>query len=125
MPLPKRKKKIRRVSRAVISISKILTDLGVEFIREHRFINCRNVLPLPFDFYLPLHGACIEFDGAFHFKPLPTLDGEAKLARCQKHDLIKDNYCIEHGFPLLRITYLQTRGLKKRVTQFIKELEQC
>lgn len=111
---------VRRVSRAVRSIEKILTNLEVKFIREYRFTDCRNQLPLPFDFFLPELNTCIEFDGIFHFKPLPVADGEAKLLICQKHDRIKDLYCFERGIVLLRITYLQTRGLKKIVTQFIQ-----
>lgn len=121
-PKKKRKKKIRRVSRAVKSIEKILINLEIDFIREHRFDDCRNKLPLPFDFYLPEYSACIEYDGEFHFIAPPVYKGEDKLLACQLHDQIKNQYCEKMSFSLLRISYLEKTGLKKKVIRFINEL---
>lgn len=34
-----------------------------DFIIQHKFKNCRDIRPLPFDFYLPKLNTCIEYDG--------------------------------------------------------------
>lgn len=48
-------------------IKAVLDKVGVKYIREYKFENCRDILPLPFDFYLPHYNICIEYDGEQHF----------------------------------------------------------
>lgn len=75
---------------------------NIYFIQEKRFVNCRDIKPLPFDFYLPDYNLCIEFDGEQHFEPKY---GERELAITQKHDNIKNQYCNDNNINLLRIPY--------------------
>ena len=48
------------------NIRKILENRKINFKSQHRFNDCRLKLPLPFDFYLPEHNTCIEFNGKQH-----------------------------------------------------------
>ena len=48
----------------------------IEFKREFKFKHCKDILPLPFDFFLPNLNVCIEYDGLQHFKPIKRYGGE-------------------------------------------------
>lgn len=94
-------------------IYKYLSKHKFEFIEQYRIEDCRNILPLPFDFALfsdeKLLGL-IEFDGQQHFKPYTfnnCSEEEAykKYKQCVDRDIIKTNYCIDKHIKLLRITY--------------------
>lgn len=92
-------------SKGEASISRYLTNLNVKFEQEKRFDDCRNKLPLPFDFYLPEHNICIEYDGEQHFKSVRRFGGRKKLTEIQYHDSIKTNYCSKNNIKLIRIRY--------------------
>nr|DAK84704.1 MAG TPA: restriction enzyme [Caudoviricetes sp.] len=76
----------------------------VNFKYQCRFADCRNIKPLPFDFYLPEYNTCIEFDGAYHYKKQPHVTEEQFKEQC-KRDKIKDDYCKNNGIKLIRIPY--------------------
>ena len=86
-------------------IRKILLDTQISFIPEHRFNDCRNMHPLPFDFYLPELNVCIEYDGIQHYEPIKHFGGEEALTEIKKRDKIKTNYCNDNDITLLRIRY--------------------
>lgn len=88
-----------------------LTLHQYEFKREYRFIDCRDIFPLPFDFYVPAKNLLIEFDGEQHFKPSPLFGGEAKFKDLQRHDSIKNEYCKAHNIHLLRIPYTKINSI--------------
>ena len=91
-----------------------LEKTNISFIQEKRFPDCRDINPLPFDFYLPSKNTIIEFDGIQHFKEthfFPHTEyryveygGSIKLYT-QKHDSIKNNYCKINNINLIRIPY--------------------
>ena len=58
-----------------------------------------------FDFYLPEHKCCIEYDGIQHFESIEYWGGEKKLTSQRKRDEIKTNYCKDNNINLLRIKY--------------------
>ena len=91
-------------------IDKYLKSNDINFIREKRFEYCKNVKTLPFDFYLPNHNICIEFDGHHHFKPVTF--GGMSIERADKafqilqvNDKIKTEYCSNNKINLIRIPY--------------------
>lgn len=53
-----------------------LTSNTEDFIKKSKEVH-ENILPLPFDFYLPEHNICIEFDGMQHFKPIDYWGGRS------------------------------------------------
>ena len=61
---------ICKESKGEKAIRIFLKTIGVEFIKQKRFKNCKDIRTLPFDFYLPDYNICIEYDGEQHFKPI-------------------------------------------------------
>jgi hypothetical protein len=86
-------------------ISNILKDNTINYIPQKRFNECRNILPLPFDFYLPEHNTCIEYQGIQHFEPRSKFGGEKEFVKRVKCDEIKFNFCKNNNIQLLLITY--------------------
>lgn len=84
-------------------VKDILEKLNISYIREYRFFDCRNKLPLPFDFYLPDYNCCIEYDGIQHFQE--TGYSHENLILRQNNDKIKTQYCLDNNIVLLRIPY--------------------
>ena len=87
-----------------------LQSKGVEFIFQHRFPDCKDILTLPFDFYLPGQNMVIEYDGQQHFIPVNfggRSDGESvdALMKIQNHDFIKTKYCEDRNIKLVRVPY--------------------
>lgn len=89
-------------------IRKILTDKNISFIEQHRFKDCRNKLPLPFDFYLPELNTCVEYDGEQHFEALEMWGGIKRLNYTKTNDKIKNKYCKKNNIRLIRIRYDET-----------------
>lgn len=87
------------------AIRKYLETKNIRFEREYRFEDCKNNKPLPFDFYLPEQGVCIEYDGIQHYQPNPFFGGESAYNRTVENDGIKTKYCIENNILLIRIPY--------------------
>lgn len=90
-------------------ISYLLTSWGFacqeDFIPQARFKDCRNIKPLPFDFYLPNHNLCIEFHGGQHYFAVEYFGGDKAFKEQQKRDKIKEDYCYSNGINLLVIPY--------------------
>lgn len=85
-------------------IEKLLIENNIEYETQKRFKDCRDKLPLPFDFYLIEKNTCIEFDGIHHFKHMKHWGKEHSKNRIRK-DEIKNNYCIDKKIKLIRIKY--------------------
>jgi len=50
-------------SKGELAVYTTLTELGIEFIPQHTFADCKHIRPLPFDFYVPSYNLLIEYDG--------------------------------------------------------------
>jgi len=97
-------------------IKNILNDNNITYIYNHRFGDCRNILPLPFDFYLPTYNTCIEYDGIQHFQPIEYFGGEKEFNRRKVNDDIKTQYCIKNNIQLIRLPYtLSEEEVRKTV----------
>jgi very-short-patch-repair endonuclease len=94
------------------TVAKVLKGMGIKFIQQFRFKNCKDKHTLPFDFYVPELNLCIEYDGEQHFRQNPEWGGMAELIEVKKRDGIKNAYCIENGVMLIRVPY------------FVKNIEQ-
>jgi hypothetical protein len=90
-------------------ISTILDKYNISYIRQYKFDDCRDKLPLPFDFYLHEYNLCIEFDGLQHYKPIW---GENQFLTTKLHDAMKDNYCRWNNINMLRIPYWEDKNLE-------------
>jgi hypothetical protein len=92
-------------SKGEIQIRQYLIENNIKFIPQKRFYECRNINPLPFDFYLPDLNMCIEYDGEQHFEIIPHWGGSDGLIKIEKKDKIKTNYCFKNNIELIRIKY--------------------
>ena len=90
-----------------------LDENKINYIREKRFDTCKNIKCLPFDFYLPNHNICIEYDGQHHFIPISRFGGDLNLKYTKFCDKIKDNWCLENNIKLIRISYKKKNKIFK------------
>lgn len=104
------------ISRGERYTIKALEDLGVEFVREYRFEDCRMKRTLPFDFYLPKLNTCIEYHGIQHYKESRNGWGK-KLSEQQRYDKAKEEYCKENDIKLIVIPYWTK---KENIKRFIE-----
>lgn len=86
-------------------INDFLLTNNINFKVQYRFNDCRSINPLPFDFYLPDHNICIEFNGRQHYEPVKHFGGKNALISTQKRDKIKIGYCLENNTQLLIIKH--------------------
>ena len=84
-------------------IKQYLDEHKLEYIEQYWFPDCRDVNPLPFDFYLPSENLIIEFDGRQHFGETGYFS--YSYEETHRHDEIKNNYCKSHNITLIRIPY--------------------
>jgi very-short-patch-repair endonuclease/Zn finger protein HypA/HybF involved in hydrogenase expression len=86
-------------------IRQFLLEHHIDFKPEYSFNDCRNIHPLPFDFYIEQFNICIEYDGIQHYKPIEFFGGEKAFKETQKRDAIKTKYCDNKNIQLIRIKY--------------------
>lgn len=98
-------------SKGETKIRRLLSDLSVEFLQEHRFTDCKNKSPLPFDFFLPSLNICIEFQGIQHYEPIRWSKSMTFEQASENHervkisDRIKQEFCRDKHLGLIEIPY--------------------
>lgn len=106
-------------------IEKLLQKMGIVYIRQYSFSDCKYKYKLKFDFaifdddmnilYL------IEYDGQQHFVSKDFFGGEEGLKKTQERDSIKDEYCLKHNIPLIRLRFdLTNEDIKKILYNTLK-----
>ena len=86
-------------------ISLLLDENNIEYECQKCFDDCKDIKPLPFDFYLPKLNKMIEYDGKQHYEPIDFFGGQEYWEYIQRHDEIKNQYCKDNNIQLLRIPY--------------------
>lgn len=94
----------------------------IKYIPQKRFDDCRDINPLPFDFYLPEYNACIEYNGGQHYEPVDFAGkgpehAQQQLKKIQYHDKIKSIYCKNNNISLLVIPYF--KDIEKELNNFL------
>lgn len=102
-------------------IGYILKELGVQYIPQYSFSDCKDQKVLPFDYYLPQYNVLIEYDGEQHYMPvnfggISDERAERNLKMTQFHDCIKNDYCENNNIPLMRIPYWEKDNLEHIIT---------
>lgn len=113
-----------RMSSGEFAIAGVLESYRITFEREKRFVDCRDKLTLPFDFYIPSLNIAIEFDGAQHFKPVAYWGGIPGFEANQRRDAIKTTYCAANGIRLLRIKYTDFALIPTLIENFLSSVEE-
>lgn len=104
-----------RESKGEMAIREFLQKFGLKFYREHKFSDCRNTHPLPFDFLIQMNSSLpliVEYDGIQHFQEIEFFGGEVGYKNTMKNDNIKSNYCINNDIPLIRIPYWELDNIE-------------
>lgn len=102
------------VSKGEQEIIKILENNNIEYIFQKKYDDClsnKNSI-LKFDFYLPDHNLCIEYDGIQHFEAIGWFGGDKSLKTSRERDKIKDDYCNINNINLLRIPYYEYKNIE-------------
>lgn len=99
-----------KTSRLEILTKKWLEDNNIKHIKQYRFNGCKNVISLPFDFYIPSKNTLIEVDGEGHYQVAYfnncSYDKALESYHRIKHtDSIKNKYCKDKNITLIRIPY--------------------
>ena len=102
---------------------KTLLELNnIEFCPQKTFKECKYKDQLRFDFYIPKHNICIEYDGIQHFEPIDFAGKGEEWAKEQfKEQQIKDNiktqYCLDNDIKLIRIPYWEFNNIENILKQ--------
>lgn len=100
------------------AIKQALKNFGIDdFIYQMSFDTCRNILPLPFDFYLPEYKLLIEYQGETHFEPIY---GDEPLIRTRLNDTKKADWAISNGRTLLAINYWDCERIQQILADTLK-----
>ena len=100
-------------------IRSYLIENKINFETQKKFDGCKDVLPLPFDFYINNKKIAIEFDGIQHYRPIDFSGNRSKeeveknFKTIKKHDEIKTNYCVKNNIKLIRISYEEIKEISK------------
>lgn len=111
-----------KYSKGEYRIMYICNKYKITFNHQYPFSDCKNVNPLPFDFYLPQYNTCVEFDGEGHFEPRNwngVSDEKAKESYMStvRNDNIKTQYCKDNNIKLIRIPYWDFDNIEKIICQ--------
>ena len=96
-----------RNSKGMQKIRNFLNDNLIKYEEEYKYDNCRNIRPLPFDFFLPEFNVLLEYDGEHHFKSIPAWGGEERFVTTTNNDNIKNEFCKSNNIQLIRIKYTE------------------
>jgi len=91
-------------------INDLITSLHIYNIPQHTFSDCKYKQVLQFDFYLPNHNTCIEYQGLQHYEPVDFASKGEEWAKEQFEinkikDKIKRDYCNKNNIKLIEIPY--------------------
>jgi hypothetical protein len=107
------------------TIRKILRQYKINFKEQYRIKECKNKLPLPFDFALFDKNnnliLLIEYDGKQHYVEYQNTYYDS-LDETKRRDQIKTDFCIKNNIELLRIPYYQRNNIKYILLNKIRNL---
>jgi hypothetical protein len=99
-------------------IDAFLKNSGYQYQREIKFDDCRDKMPMPFDFGVWIDGQLklIEYHGEQHYKQVKTFGNI--LLKIQSHDMMKEDYCHIRNIPLL-VVNKWTANLEQSIDWFL------
>ena len=108
-----------------VKIKKVLNEMKIEFQYNSTYeVKAKHLLRWDFiitDYDEPIF---IEYDGKQHFEPA-TFGGISKeraneaFQKQKEYDKIKNDYCDENGYHLLRIPYTEYANIEAIITEFM------
>ena len=99
-------------------IRSILIRNNINFEEQKSFEGCSFKNKLKFDFYIPEHNTCIEYDGEFHFQN--RFNNQQKFLTQKIRDQIKNNFCEENNIKLIRISFKEKNKIEEIINGLIQ-----
>lgn len=87
------------------AITNWLNKNNILYESQKRFADCKNIKPLPFDFYLPNYNIVIEYQGIQHYESIEYFGGQENFENQILRDNIKRKYCEDNNIILFEIPY--------------------
>ncbi len=109
-------------SKGESEVKRVLDKLGIKYISQYWYSDCRNINPLPFDFYLLDYNTCIEYHGHQHYRLRKDdlFGGEKAFKERKQNDLTKEKYCQKNNINLLVISYCDFKKIEYIISEYIK-----
>ena len=105
-----------------------LTEILVDFITQKKFSDCKDTRHLKFDIYIipgtiPGHNGyktvfIIEYDGRQHYDIIEERGGIKEFEKTVQHDHMKNQYCIDHGYYIIRVPYYVKNPIEYMIKKF-------
>jgi hypothetical protein len=116
---------ICKLSKGEIIVENSLKMLNILYKTQVRFFDCRNKIPLPFDFGIydsneKLLGL-IEYQGSQHYNKQSIFGMEQGFSYRKHNDKIKKTFCVKNNIPLLEIPYWKKDKIQSLVKNFIDQ----
>jgi hypothetical protein len=86
-------------------IGEWLKQHNIEYIPQAKFKGCKLDRELKFDFYIPKHNMCIEYNGKQHYYASTKFGGQKEFELGRIRDKIKMEYCKENSIPFMIIKW--------------------
>jgi hypothetical protein len=109
------------LSSGEFKLQKILTEMKVDFTKgSYELRNPKTKSLLQWDIIIKTDSdpLFIEYDGRQHFQEVKAW---GKLEYVQYRDKLKNDYCNDNGYLLLRIPYTQYENMEALVVEFIRD----
>lgn len=110
-------------SNGELEVASILDKLGIKYIREYIFKDCKFKSYLPFDFYLPEYNILIEYDGIQHYEIIEYFGGFDSFVNTKIRDTVKNIYCDKNNIELIRIPYWEFNNIKNIIMSKINKID--
>ena len=94
-----------RSSHGEETIRSYLLKNNILFEEQKRFKECKNIKPLPFDFYIPKKNLLIEYNGRQHYETVEHFGGREQLKIQRHNDWLKRKFARDNHINLLVISY--------------------
>lgn len=120
---------LKRYSNGERFVERVLIKMGILYQSEYSFSDLKDKGRLRFDFAILNKArdvvACIEYDGLQHYGPIEnnSFATEEYWEVLHRHDEQKNQYCLSHNIPLLRIPYVikTEQEIEQVVQNFLSE----
>ena len=103
-------------------VEDVLKDINVDFKNQYSFPDCKYKNRLHFDFAVFSNSELlylIEYDGEQHYKLVDWFGGTKGFEESKLRDEIKNQYCVDHNIPLLRIPYsFSNEEIKRTIYEY-------
>jgi len=111
-------------SKGEVKIEEVLNINKIYNISQHKFLDCKYINSLEFDFFLPDYNIIVEYQGKHHYEPVDFAGrgiewAEEQFKENQIKDQIKRDYCKNNDIKLIEIPYWDFDNIEEIL---IKEL---